>query len=319
MRAVAGRGNRPRVVVLGASGPVGSAVAGALASRGIALRLVARRPCPPPRGAAADVRAVDLTAPGALAGAVADVDAVVHLVAYTTDARSWRIALDDPAGYRVNVELVDELVTVLGRTRPAATVVLASTTAHTDAPASAYVQQKMHAEDLLMAATRAGVLRGMVVRLPTIYGLCPGERIRDRGVVATVARRALAGAPITMWTDGRVDRHFLHRRDVGAAFSASLRHAGALVGGCWSLGADESTPLAEVFYAIADLAATHTGKPPVPVIRVEPPTGAVAEDLVGVAVDSSAFRTVTGWSPQVPLREGLRRTVAALAAEMEEQ
>jgi nucleoside-diphosphate-sugar epimerase len=65
---------------------------------------------------------------------------------------------------------------------------------------------------------------------------------------------------------------------------------------------------------IADLVATHTGRPPVPVISVPPPDGVTVTDLRSMVVDSSAFRSVTGWAPQVPLRDALRRTVNALAA-----
>nr|AHE14721.1 4-ketoreductase domain protein [uncultured bacterium] len=36
-------------------------------------------------------------------------------------------------------------------------------------------------------------------------------------------------------------------------------------------------------------------------------------DFRSVTIDSSAFRAVTGWRPEIPLGKGIHRTIAALA------
>ncbi|NEB81460.1 NAD-dependent epimerase/dehydratase family protein, partial [Streptomyces sp. SID14478] len=69
---------RPLVVVLGASGYIGSAVLRELSRRPVRLRAVARGPFAPPVGgpAATEVVRADLTEEGAVAEAVRDADAV---------------------------------------------------------------------------------------------------------------------------------------------------------------------------------------------------------------------------------------------------
>lgn len=303
----------PLVVVLGASGFIGSAVSEALAARPVRLRLVSRHPRPLPGAAVADVelRATDLTAPGALAGAVAGADTVIHLVAYTEGG--WRVTDDDTAAERVNLGLVEDLVeTCRGGHRP--TVVFASSALIDDgaAPPTAYCRQKLAAEVLLADATERGVLRGIPLRLAAAYGHRPAAAPR---VVEIMVRKALAGEPITMWHDGTVRRDFLHVDDVSAAILAALDHPERLAGTPWQVGTGRGEPLGKVFAEISELVADHTGEPAVSVAAVKPPPGFYRTDLADLDTDASAFRAITGWAPRVPLRDGLRRTVEALAGD----
>jgi reductase EvaE/reductase VcaE len=152
------------------------------------------------------------------------------------------------------------------------------------------------------------------LRLPTVFGEGAVPGTADRGVVAAMARRALAGQEITMWHDGTVRRDLVHVRDIAAAFSAALDHAGQLSGRHWLLGAGRGDRLGDVFRTVAARAAARTGAGPVPVVSVTPPEHAPETDFRSVTIDSSAFRAATGWRPAVGLTEGLDRTVAALWA-----
>ncbi|KNB52381.1 oxidoreductase [Streptomyces caatingaensis] len=321
----------PLVAVLGASGFIGSAVLRELARGPWRIRAVSRRPAAVPAGAraAVEVRTADLTAPGATAEAVRDADVVIHAVAHIAGDTTWRIGEDDTAAERVNVGLVRDLVDALAarpRREPAAVLFAGAVSqagppdqdvldgTETDRPAGAYDIQKLRAERLLLAADADGVLRGASLRLPTVFGHDPGSTARDKGVVSLMARRALAGEPITMWHDGTVRRDLLHVTDAARAFAAAARHTGALSGRHWLLGTGRGEPLGAVFRQVAALAAEHTGRPPVPVVSVEPPAHAEPGDFRGVTVDASAFRAATGWRPRVPLAEGLRGAVAHCAA-----
>ncbi|GAA2961915.1 NAD-dependent epimerase/dehydratase family protein [Actinokineospora diospyrosa] len=308
-----------RVVVLGASGFIGTGIVRALAARQIQLRLVARRPTPVPGDSVAEVevRAADLR--DGVADHVADADAVVHLVAYTDGG--WRVADGDTTAERVNVGLLNDVVEAL-RSRPTPPVVLFSGTetqvgladrvridgTEEDKPLSAYTRQKLAAENLLKDATSDGVIRGVSLRLPTIYG-----EQGDRGVVAFMARKAFANEPLTMWHDGTVRRDLVFADDVTAAFIAALDHADALAGRHYVLGSGVGVPLRKVFELVAAEVAAVTGQPPVPVVSVPPPGHMEPTDLKSVEVDASAFHSVTGWTTQVSLEEGIRRTVAAVA------
>ncbi|WP_329897585.1 NAD-dependent epimerase/dehydratase family protein [Streptomyces sp. SP17KL33] len=327
----------PLVVVLGASGFIGSAVVRELARRPIRLRCVARGPVPVPAAATAriEVRSADLGAPGELARAVEGADAVVHLVAYIAGPATWRVAEGDTAAERVNVGLAHDLIEALRARRerrsaaPPPTVVFAGTTTQAgptapvridgsepDAPTGTYDRQKLAAEQALKRATAENVLRGVVLRLPTVFGYGPASTATDKGVVSAMVRRALAGEPLTMWHDGTVRRDLLYVDDVARALVTSLDHADALAGRHWLLGTGHGEPLGEVFARIARIVADRTGRPPVPVVSVTPPEHAEASDFRSVEVDATAFRTATGWRPVTPLSEALELTVAALARQV---
>ncbi|MYR46539.1 NAD-dependent epimerase/dehydratase [Streptomyces sp. SID5910] len=311
---------RPLITVLGASGLIGSSVVAELARRPVRLRAVGRRTAVPagPGRPVADVetRSVDLSRPGLLAEAVAGSDAVIHLVAHLDGAGTWRTTDGDSAAERLTTGLVHELADALrpapATGRPPSTVVFASTATAATGPATAYERQKSAAERVLADATAAGALRGVSLRLSTVFGPAPAPAA-DRGVVSAMARRALDGTPITMWHDGTVRRDLLYVRDAATAFTAALDHADALAGRHWSVGSGRSSALGDVFRTVAATVASRTGRPPVAVHRVEPPAFASAADFRDVSVDPAPFRSVTGWTPRVPLHEALDRTVAALA------
>ncbi|MDU0291014.1 NAD-dependent epimerase/dehydratase [Saccharothrix longispora] len=319
-----------RAVVLGGTGFIGSAVLHALARDGLAVRAVATRPTPPPPGATAfEAVVLDLTAPGALAGVVADADVVVYALAHRSGSGSWRAADGDTSAERVNTGLVLDLVDVLSaRGGPPPVVLYAGTKSQlgdtdqvridgseTDRPRTPYGRQKLAAELALTAADADGVLRAVSLRLPTTYGHVPGSGAVDRGVVSAMARRALAGEPITMWHDGTVRRDLLHVADAAEAFRLALRHVDRLAGRHWVIGTGRSAPLGEVFREVAGLVAELTGREPVPVRSVPPPGEVDPGDLESVEFDASAFTAVTGWRPRVRADEGLRDTVARLVAD----
>lgn len=335
MAVVSGAGGRaPLVVVLGASGPIGTVLVREWARRPLRLRAVARRPTPVPGGhvAEVDVRTVDLSAEGQVAGLVAGADVVVHLVAPTD--LGWRAARGDAAASRIGTGLVHELIAAVRAEGCAAApplVLFAGSTSQAGPPdgggsrerrassetvrENPYERQKSAAERALFAAAADGVLRAVSLRLPTVYGHAGSPAAVDRGVLSTMARRALDGEPLTLWHDGTVRRDFLHLDDVAAAFLRAAECGGALSGRAWPIGSGLAVPLSTAFRLVADAVAEHTSSPPVPVVSVPPPADAGPADLRSAASDPSAFRRVTDWAPEVPLGQGLVRTVAALAAE----
>ncbi|MEU4076433.1 NAD-dependent epimerase/dehydratase [Streptomyces venezuelae] len=325
---------RPLVVVLGAAGFVGSAVLRELARHDLRVRAVSRRPVTVPAGARAEVetRSVDLTAPGAMAGAIEGADVVVHSIAYIAGSSTWRITDGDTGAERVNVGLVRDLVeAVRASGRPDTAVLFTGSVSaagpsergvydgtEPDEPQGEYDRQKLAAERVLLAASAEGVLRGISLRLPTVFGYGPDSTARDKGIVSSMVRRAVAGEPITMWHDGTVRRDLLYVEDVARAFAAALGHLDALAGRHWVLGSGHGAELGPVFTTVARMVAERTGKPPVAVRSVEPPAHAEARDFASVTVDPRAFHEVTGWRAEVPLDEALDRTTAFSASGAEE-
>ncbi|WP_277209546.1 NAD-dependent epimerase/dehydratase family protein [Isoptericola croceus] len=297
-----------RAVVLGGSGFIGSAVAAGCAAAGWQVRTVSRRP-----GAAdpsTHVVAADLTEPGAVRSAVADADVVFPLVLHTGGG-TWRAA-DGAAAARVNVGVLTEVA----EAAPSATIVFAGSTSQVgprapelvrgdepDAPATPYDRQKTQAERIVLDAG------GVSLRLPTVYGPAPGAV--DRGVVTAMARRALAGDPLTVWGDGAMRRDLLFVDDVAAALLEAVPCARSLAGRSWVLGTGAGVSVRELFELVAAKVGALTGRPPVRVGSVPPPEHASAMDLRGLVADPGAFAAVTGWRPRTSLAEGVDRTVRA--------
>jgi len=311
---------RPTVVVLGASGMLGTAVTRELSSRPIRLRAVGRRTPTVPHGCVADVEIhrADLTEPGEVARATEGADAVMHLVAHTAGAGQWRSADRDTAAERVTVGLVHDLVDVLAARERTPVVVFAGTTSQVgrttaavldgteeDHPVTEYDRQKLAAERALETATAEGVLHGITLRLGTLFSQGTDPGVQDRGVVAGMTRRALAGEPLTMWNDGSVRRDLLCVDDAARAFVAALDNTDALAGRHWLVGTGEATSVGELFTAIARAVSAHTGRPPVPVVSVPPPAESIAADVVDFVVDPSAFQRATGWTARIPLADAL--------------
>ncbi|WP_433376185.1 NAD-dependent epimerase/dehydratase family protein [Streptosporangium sp. CA-115845] len=325
--------DQPLVVVLGASGFVGSALVAELAGRDVRLRLVARRPAVVPPGHTAEaeaeieVRTADLTGAGQVAEAIAGADVVVNLLLYTGGG-TWRAAEDEAPGERVNVGVVRDIVAAVRAERrdgPPPVVLFPGSTSQVgpraearidgtepDAPVTAYDRQKLAAERELKAATAEGLLRGVTLRLGTVFGGRVSPTATDRGVVTTMVRRALAGEPLTVWGDGTAERDLLYVEDVAGAFLAALDHADSLAGRHWLIGTGGGRSVRDIFTDVAETVAARTGAPAVPVVSVPAPPDATGMDFHSVVADPVAFRTVTGWQARVPFREALERTVSSL-------
>lgn len=308
----------PAITVLGASGLVGSAVAARLARRPGRLRLVARDPVGLPSGTAADVDIVasDLRDRAALTASVDGADVIVF-------------ALPDPRDdVDLGLAVLRDLLDVVGSAaRPplvlypgaASQVGLASGRpvdgSEPDAPITTRDLQKSAAEQLLKQATSAGVVRGVSLRLPIVFGEGAVAGATDRGLVGGAVRRAVGGEPIMTWYGEQVRRDLMHVSDVATAFAAAIDHPGELVGRHWPVGSGHGSLLGDVFHRIAEIVATRTGTEPVPVTRIEPPPGTTVADQLSLTVDPARFQAATGWQPQVSLSSGLSRTVAAIEAE----
>ncbi|WP_030621860.1 NAD-dependent epimerase/dehydratase family protein [Streptomyces sclerotialus] len=326
-----GQGTGPLITVLGASGLLGTAVSRELARRPVRLRLVGRRPVavPPRPAAVVEERRTDLTEPGAVADAVAGSDVVIHLVAHISGSGTWRVADGDTLAERVNLGLVHDVIEAVRARRPARPPALlfsgslsqsarvpaglAARGVRADDLLTAYDRHKLAAEQAIADATAEGLVRGSTLRLSTLYSLGTDPTGLDRGVVASMMRRAVEGQPLTVWHGGTAKRDLLGIDDAARAFTAALDALDGVVGRAWEIGTGEQTSVAELFTAIAEAVSRRTGRPPVPVVDTAPAAYAMPTDQIDFVLRSPQFRTVTGWSPRVPLHEGLDRLAAAVA------
>lgn len=301
-----------RVVVLGGSGFIGSAVVARFVAAGAVVRSVSRSGRPPVAGVEAVT--ADLTEPGRVAEVVADADVVLPLVLYTGGGTYRVDGGEAEAAARVNVAVVRSVVeAAAGRM-----VVFAGSTSQvgsgarqrvdgteTDVPTTEYDRQKCEAERVVLESG------GISLRLPTVYG--PTPLAVDRGVVTTMIRRALAGERLTVWGDGLMERDLVFVDDVANAFVEAVIHADRTAGRHWLLGTGRGVTVRELFETVSTSVSAHTGKPPVPVVSVPPPREATVMDVRSLVADPAAFTAASGWRATTPLHAGITATVAAVA------
>jgi len=321
-----------RVLVTGASGWLGAAVARDLLAAGHAVRTLQRRPSGV--DGAEDVLG-SVTEPAAVERAVAGVDAVIHLAAKVS------FAGDEADFVAVNVEGTLTLVRAAKRAGAGRFVVVSSpSVAHTGtaitgegaAPAQperargAYARTKAAAELVALGADAPG-FAVVAVRPHVVWG--PG----DPQLVARIQQRAAAGRlPLVGSGAALVDSTYVD--DAVAGIRAALDAAEAVHGNAYVLTSGEPRPIGELiagFCAAAGI-ASPTRRVPAGLARAagavveavwrvqpgedEPPmTRFLAEQLSTAHwFDLRRTRADLGWTPEVGVTEGLRRLAAHHAA-----
>ncbi|WP_188037207.1 NAD-dependent epimerase/dehydratase family protein [Actinotalea sp. JY-7885] len=322
-----------KVLVTGASGLLGRAVAARVLAAGHDVRTFQRRP-----SAVAGVQDVrgSLTVAQDVQRAVAGVDAVVHLAAKVSLA-------GDPADFaRVNVEGTGALLAAAARAGVTRFVQVSSpSVAHSgtsivgagagpadpDRARGDYARTKARAELLALAAD-GDDMRVVAVRPHLVWG--PG----DTQLVARLVARARAGR-LPLLDGGRALIDTTYVDNAAAAIAAALGRAAddAVHGNAYVVTNGEPRPVAEMLAGICAAAGAPAPRWSVPaglaraaggaveaVWRVrpgrdEPPmTRFLAEQLSTAHwFDQRRTRADLQWAPEVTIDDGLARLRAAAA------
>jgi CDP-paratose 2-epimerase len=162
---------------------------------------------------------------------------------------------------------------------------------------SPYGCAKGAADQYVRDYARVFGLTTAVLRMSCIYG--PRQfGTEDQGWLAHFLLRALRGQPITIYGDGKQVRDALHVSDALRAWLAVLDNIHSVSGRIFNLGGgpDNTTSLLELLDAIAQLRgvapsygfdAWRPGDQPWYVSRID------------------ALRDAVGWTPEMPLQQGL--------------
>ena len=162
-------------------------------------------------------------------------------------------------------------------------------------PRGVYDESKRYAEALTMAYQRQQGVDTAIVRIFNTYG--PRMRPHDGRAIPTFVRQALAGLPLTIFGDGTQTRSFCFVTDLVRgliALAESGYHEPVNIG-----NPDEYTLL-----ALADAVLEVTGSDS-PIVFAELPV----DDPKQRRPDISLAQELLGWSPEVSLLDGLRRTL----------
>lgn len=168
-------------------------------------------------------------------------------------------------------------------------------------PESPYGVSKKVVLDYLRYFKAVQDLDYTALALSNVYGPRqePASEVGLEGqVVAIFCRKMLGGRPCTIYGDGTQTRDFVYVDDVVSAFVAARDHgSGELV----NVGSGSELSVNELYSRLAELTQT----------RFDPIyAGARPGELQRIVVDPSKAGSVLGWSPTIPLEEGLKHTVA---------
>jgi dTDP-glucose 4,6-dehydratase len=164
-------------------------------------------------------------------------------------------------------------------------------------PRGVYDEAKRYAEALTMAYHNQQGVDTAIARIFNTYG--PRMRPYDGRAIPTFLRQALESVPITVFGDGSQTRSFCYVDDLirGLVLLAeSGEHLPVNLG-----NPDEFTLL-----ELAEAVLRVTGSSSEIVFEALP-----VDDPKVRQPDITRARQVLGWQPEIPLEEGLRRTVAA--------
>jgi CDP-glucose 4,6-dehydratase len=308
-----------RSLVTGANGFVASHLARALLQRGDAVTVIDR---PPPRVSGLALQRIEaevelIEADVRDAGLVRSVldsgqfDVVFHLAAHTIVGT----AMSDPAStFDVNVRGTWTLLEACRQADVPAVVVASSDKAYGPAaelpyredmplrPASPYEASKAAADLIALSYRRAFGLPVAVTRFANIYG---GGDLNFSRLVPEAVTAVLDGRRPVIRSDGSPERDLLYVDDAVAAYLA-IEHAvgagGPAAGQALNAGGERPYSVAEVVALIGEVAGTGIE----PEIRG---TGNPAGEIDRQYVDSTRLREMTGWRPQVELRDGIAHTI----------
>jgi len=165
-------------------------------------------------------------------------------------------------------------------------------------PRGVYDEAKRYAEALTMAYHRQQGVDTSIVRIFNTYG--PKMRPNDGRAIPNFISQALAEKPLTVYGDGSQTRSFCYVDDL-------IRGLVLLAESGEHLPVNIGNPGEYTILQLAEAVLAATGSPSQIVFESLP-----VDDPQVRQPDITRARQVLGWEPEIPLDEGLRRTLASL-------
>jgi dTDP-glucose 4,6-dehydratase len=162
-------------------------------------------------------------------------------------------------------------------------------------PRGVYDEAKRYAEALTMAYHRQQGVDTAIMRIFNTYG--PRMRPNDGRAIPTFLRQALQDRPLTVFGDGSQTRSFCYVEDLirGMIGLAESGHHDPV-----NIGNPDEFTLLELAETVKELTGSSSE-----IVHEALPT----DDPKVRRPDITLARELLGWSPEISLREGLRRTI----------
>jgi dTDP-glucose 4,6-dehydratase len=169
-------------------------------------------------------------------------------------------------------------------------------------PRGVYDEAKRFAEALTMAYHRYHGLDTRIARIFNTFG--PRMRPSDGRVVSNFIVQALKGAPLTMYGDGSQTRSFCYVSDEIEGLYRLFMHGDSMP---VNIGNPDEFTVDELASAVLELTGSKSRieRHPLPI-----------DDPKVRRPEITRARELLGWSPRVPLQEGLRLTIEWFRTQM---
>ena len=168
-------------------------------------------------------------------------------------------------------------------------------------PRGVYDEAKRYAEALTMAYHRQQGVNTTIVRIFNTYG--PRMRANDGRAIPTFLRQAIDGKPVTVFGAGSQTRSFCFVDDL-------IRGIMLLVDSSEHLPVNLGNPDEKTLLELAETVIRLTGSSSEIVFEALP-----VDDPQVRQPDITRAKQILGWSPEIVLEEGLRKTIASLGHE----
>ena len=163
-------------------------------------------------------------------------------------------------------------------------------------PRGVYDEAKRFGEALTVAYRQTYGVDTAIVRIFNTFG--PRMRPQDGRAIPNFIRQALAGDPITVAGDGTQTRSVCYVDDL---VDGVLRMMRSDIPGPVNIGNPHEVSMTALAEWIRSLAASSS-----PIVHIERPV----DDPTVRRPDTRLAATLLGWSPQVDIEDGLKRTIA---------
>jgi UDP-glucose 4-epimerase len=263
----------------------------------------------------AELRELDIVDRPALQAVIADVEpsAIFHLAAQASVVASVEDPLRD-----CQVNVAGTLNVVDAAAKLGAPVVFTSTGGalygdaapmptseeRIPAPLSPYGASKWAAEAYVNTWSLSSGIPNAVCRLGNVYG--PRQNPHgEAGVVAIFTDHLYSGRAPKLYGQGKPTRDYVYVADVVSALLAAAGKAGT-----YNIATGVETDVSTIWKELSDAAGKH----------IEPELADLRPgELQHSRLDISRAERELGWTPKVPIAEGLRRTYETLIAEFEQR
>ncbi|WOH46951.1 SDR family NAD(P)-dependent oxidoreductase [Bradyrhizobium sp. sBnM-33] len=166
---------------------------------------------------------------------------------------------------------------------------------------SPYSASKIAADMMAEAYARSFGVPVVILRPFNTFG----PRQSERAIIASIIRQALdPSCPAIMVGDATTVRDLTFVTDTAAAFMAAGSADGIEFGQAYNAGSGRAIVIADLIDLIVDLSSSEK-----PVLQDEKRLRPANSEVRALLADCTSFVKTTGWSPQVPMRRGLERTV----------